>query len=68
MLDLCGTCHDWGKHSSHPIGEKVADPRNRNLTLDCMSCHEPHASPYKSFTQRDPDSDLCVQCHAEQRR
>jgi len=68
VLDLCGTCHDWGKHSSHPIGEKVADPRNRNLTLNCMSCHEPHASPYKSFTQLDPDSDLCVQCHVEQRR
>jgi len=64
VIEMCGTCHDWQQHSTHPIGEKVTDPRNKNLTLSCMSCHEPHASPFKSFTHLNPDADLCVQCHA----
>jgi predicted CXXCH cytochrome family protein len=63
VMDLCGTCHDYQHHSNHPIGEKKLDPRNRNLTLDCTSCHRPHGSPFKSFAHFDPDSNLCVQCH-----
>src|SRR5690606_35887207 len=39
LVELCGTCHDWQKHSSHPIGDKAIDPRNRNLTVNCLSCH-----------------------------
>ena len=33
IIDLCGKCHDWQKHSTHPIGEKVKDPRNKNLNV-----------------------------------
>lgn len=66
--DLCGTCHDWQKHSTHPIGEKVVDQRNRNLTLDCLSCHRTHGSPYKYFAHYDTKMDLCVQCHQGFRR
>jgi predicted CXXCH cytochrome family protein len=68
VMDLCGTCHDYQHHSNHPIGEKKIDPRNRNLTLDCTSCHRPHGSPYKTFAHFNPDSDLCVQCHQEMRK
>jgi predicted CXXCH cytochrome family protein len=63
VMNLCGTCHDYQHHSNHPIGEKKLDPRNRNLTLDCTSCHRPHGSAFKSFAPFDTDSDLCVQCH-----
>ena len=60
---LCGTCHDWQQHSSHPLGEKVADQRNRNLTLDCLSCHRTHGTPFQHLAYLDTKSDLCVQCH-----
>ncbi len=68
VVDLCGTCHNWKEHSSHPIGEKAVDPRNRNLTLDCLSCHRSHGSPFKSFATFDTGADLCVQCHQGVRR
>jgi predicted CXXCH cytochrome family protein len=68
LIDLCGTCHNWKAHSTHPIGEKAVDPRNRNLTLDCLSCHRSHGSPFKSFASFDTAADLCVQCHQSVRR
>jgi len=56
------------KHSSHPIGEKAIDKRNRNITLDCSSCHAPHGSEHKRFTWYDVKMDLCVQCHEQYKR
>jgi DmsE family decaheme c-type cytochrome len=65
---MCGTCHDYKEHSSHPLGEQVIDPRNRNLSVDCLSCHRAHASPFTSFGHFDTAADLCVQCHRDQKR
>ncbi len=62
-IELCGTCHEWETHSTHPIGEKVLDSRNVNLSLDCSSCHRSHGSEHKYFAPLDPDSELCVDCH-----
>ena len=67
-INLCGTCHNWQKHSTHPIGEKIRDQRNKNLTLDCLSCHRSHGTAFKLFTYYNPKMDLCVQCHEEYRR
>lgn len=67
-IDLCGKCHDWQKHSTHPIGEKVKDPRNKNMTLQCLSCHRAHGTDYKHFIPFPTTSDLCVQCHAQFKR
>lgn len=67
-LGICGKCHEWQKHSSHPIGEKVADPRNRNISLDCVSCHRSHGTDQKHFTHSDPKMDLCVACHQKYTR
>jgi predicted CXXCH cytochrome family protein len=67
-LELCGACHDWQQHSGHPIGAKAIDPRDKNLTLDCESCHRTHGTPFKSFTHLDAKGDLCVQCHKTFRR
>jgi predicted CXXCH cytochrome family protein len=61
----CGACHEWREHSSHPIGEKFADPRNRNLRLDCLSCHRTHGTPFKALAHFDTGADLCVQCHQQ---
>ena len=63
--DLCATCHDWSSHSSHPIGEGYVDQRNMNVTMNCLSCHEAHGSPFRSFAIKDPAGDLCVECHQQ---
>ena len=63
MTEVCAKCHEWQKHSTHPIGPKVVDPRNRNLGLDCASCHRTHGTPFKHLAHFDTKKDLCVQCH-----
>jgi predicted CXXCH cytochrome family protein len=68
LVNLCGTCHEWQKHSTHPIGEKVIDKRNSNLSVDCSSCHRAHGSEFKNFAQYDLKRDLCVQCHEQYKR
>jgi predicted CXXCH cytochrome family protein len=65
VIDLCGSCHNWGKHSSHPVGEKVRDMRNRNLSVNCLSCHRSHGTPYKKMVPFTTSTDLCVQCHKQ---
>jgi predicted CXXCH cytochrome family protein len=56
-------CHDWGSHTSHPIGERYVDQRNMNVSMDCLSCHEAHASEFKAISLKNPSGDLCVDCH-----
>ncbi|SHJ27358.1 doubled CXXCH domain-containing protein [Malonomonas rubra DSM 5091] len=67
-INLCGQCHDWQTHSTHPIGDDVIDPRNPNLSLDCLSCHRTHGTEYKHFIYTETINDLCVQCHQQYRR
>ena len=64
----CAQCHDWQTHSSHPIGDEVVDPRNRNLSLDCLSCHRTHGTEYVKFLYYSDVQTLCVQCHTKYRR
>jgi len=68
IIDQCGTCHDWQKHSTHPIGDKVRDPRNKNLALTCLSCHRSHGTEYKHFIPFPTTSELCTQCHEQFKR
>lgn len=67
-INLCGKCHEWQKHSTHPIGEKVNDPRNKNLSLDCESCHRTHGSEHKYFMNYESKKDICIQCHTKYMR
>lgn len=67
-IELCQTCHDWGKHSSHPLGAKVADPRNPNRSLECLSCHRSHGTEYKKLAPFGKQSELCTSCHQQFRR
>jgi predicted CXXCH cytochrome family protein len=67
--DLCGRCHEWKSHSTHPIGEKVIDQRNKNLTVECLSCHtgcgtgnNPAMLPFSTTYE------LCIQCHVDRKR
>ena len=66
--ELCGICHDWENHSTHPMGEKVFDQRNRNLVVDCLSCHRTHGTQNEKLTHFEPDRDLCTQCHTSYTR
>jgi predicted CXXCH cytochrome family protein len=68
VIDLCGTCHEWQKHSTHPIGEKVIDPRNKNLTVQCLSCHRAHGTEHKYMIYASPINELCTQCHVKFQR
>ncbi|PLY01272.1 MAG: cytochrome C [Desulfuromonas sp.] len=67
-IDTCAQCHDWQTHSTHPIGDKVVDPRNPNVTLDCLSCHRTHGTEYEHFIYYPDVQALCVQCHTKYRR
>jgi predicted CXXCH cytochrome family protein len=68
FVEVCGACHDWQTHSTHPIGEEVLDPRNENITVECSSCHRSHGTEYKHFIYFENKDDLCVQCHTDYRR
>jgi len=67
-IELCAKCHEWQTHSTHPIGEKVVDPRNANVTLQCSSCHRTHGTEYEHFLYFQTKDETCVQCHTNLRR
>lgn len=67
-IKTCAQCHDWQTHSTHPIGAEVIDPRNPNVSLDCLSCHRTHGTEYKHFIYYQDIQSLCVQCHTKYRR
>lgn len=68
-MDVCGKCHEWKSHSTHPIGDKFVDPRNKNLITDCMSCHKACGTGNKPrMTHFETVTETCVQCHKELRR
>ncbi len=67
-IELCAKCHEWQKHSTHPIGDTRKDPRNKNLTLDCLSCHRAHGTEYPHMMPYTKTSDLCTKCHENLKR
>lgn len=68
-IGLCGRCHEWQTHSTHPIGEKAIDQRNRNLTVECVSCHKACGTGNKpSMMPFGTVYELCIQCHVERKR
>jgi predicted CXXCH cytochrome family protein len=65
IVPVCGKCHDWTKHQSHPIGAKLKDPRNPNLRVDCLSCHRAHGTEFKHLSPYATTTDLCTKCHKQ---
>jgi predicted CXXCH cytochrome family protein len=62
-MALCKTCHDKTDSTHfHPMGGEVKDPRTGKM-LVCISCHNPHASPYDPLLIEEKTRKLCVQCH-----
>jgi predicted CXXCH cytochrome family protein len=75
MTGMCTSCHD--PHSSDyqlltkqatTIGDKVRDPRNKNLTVQCLSCHRSHGTDFKGMLPFPSTTDLCTECHEQFRR
>ncbi len=60
---LCEQCHDSQAHSAHPVGEKAVDPRNKNLRVDCLSCHKGHGTEFKRMLLAGTNLELCTRCH-----
>jgi predicted CXXCH cytochrome family protein len=63
IMKVCGQCHDYQTHSAHPVGEKAVDPRNKNLTVDCLSCHKAHGTEFKRMLLAETNVELCTRCH-----
>jgi predicted CXXCH cytochrome family protein len=68
MIKLCESCHDWSKHTNHPMGEKVIDSRNKNITMQCLSCHISHGTGNRYLIPFPTVTGLCVQCHKRYKR
>ncbi|MES0446384.1 MAG: cytochrome c3 family protein [Desulfobacterales bacterium] len=67
--DLCGKCHEWHTHSTHPIGEKAIDQRNKNLTVDCLSCHKSCGTGNNpGMMHFEATYEMCIQCHLDRKR
>ena len=67
-VKLCEACHDWSKHTNHPMGEKIIDSRNKNTTMQCLSCHMSHGTGYRYMVTFPTVTDLCTQCHKQLKR
>lgn len=65
VSEACGACHDYKEHSAHPIGDKAVDPRNKNLRVDCGSCHRGHGTPFKRMLLASTNVELCTPCHKQ---
>jgi predicted CXXCH cytochrome family protein len=68
IIATCTACHDYSAHSAHPIGEKALDPRNKNLQVDCLSCHKGHGTDHKYMLLSATNLELCTQCHKQYAR
>jgi len=68
VIVLCGSCHDWKGHVSHPMGDNVADPRDKTRTVNCLSCHKAHGTEYKRMLLFPTTVELCTLCHVKYQR
>jgi len=62
--DTCSGCHESQGAFSHPVGDKVRDPRT-GQPVTCVSCHYPHGTGFKNNLKDDAGKELCVQCHRD---
>lgn len=60
----CSTagCHPTQGRFTHPVGEKVIDPRS-GMAMNCSTCHNPMGSKEEFILRAGKDRELCVQCH-----
>ncbi|AEH45652.1 cytochrome C family protein [Thermodesulfatator indicus DSM 15286] len=59
---VCSRCHKTQGKFSHPVGDKVLDPRN-GQPITCITCHEPMGTNFKYELKLSGEAALCVECH-----
>lgn len=59
---ICEQCHATQGQFTHPIGDKVLDPRTK-MPMSCVTCHDPKGTDYKYQLKLSGQKALCVQCH-----
>jgi predicted CXXCH cytochrome family protein len=62
--EVCANCHATHSQFSHPIGEKVFDPRTGQM-MTCASCHASKGTAHPYHLKFSGLRDLCVQCHRD---
>ncbi len=58
----CIRCHETQGKFTHPVGEKVLDPRTGQI-VTCVSCHQPMGTDFRDNLKLSGEKDLCIQCH-----
>jgi len=60
---VCDACHGLHGAFTHPIGEKVFDPRTGQM-MTCASCHASKGSDYPYHTRGSGKKEMCIKCHS----
>ncbi|MEK6531671.1 MAG: cytochrome c3 family protein [Deltaproteobacteria bacterium] len=60
----CSTadCHPAQGTFTHPVGDKIIDPRSKT-PMTCVTCHSVMGASEEFNLRFKKDVDLCVQCH-----
>lgn len=70
--NICTSCHidkREGNHVINTFGNKEhptrgkPDPSRPGQEIECISCHNPHASNTRSLIDADSPMSICVKCH-----
>jgi predicted CXXCH cytochrome family protein len=61
---VCIECHTDHELFTHPIGERVFDPRTGQM-MTCASCHSSMGTSHEKHLRISGTRDLCVQCHRD---
>ncbi|MGA1874196.1 MAG: cytochrome c3 family protein [bacterium] len=63
IITLCTGCHKRQKIVSHPVGDKVIDPRDKKSPITCSTCHNPMGTAFRYNLRLDGTQALCQECH-----
>lgn len=61
-IRTCIQCHETAKHG-HPLGDDRLDPRT-GKPITCVTCHDPHGTPFAYQLRGDQTRGLCIECHS----
>jgi predicted CXXCH cytochrome family protein len=59
---VCSACHETQGKFTHPVGDKVLDPRT-GQQVTCVSCHDSMGTDFKFHLKKSGSKELCIQCH-----
>ena len=63
-IELCGSCHKHEHGVSHPLSEKIRDPRT-GVPMTCRSCHGIHRADGEMYLFEADQRTLCLGCHKD---